>query len=376
MSLRRIIAASLLTGVGILSCADLAAVAQSPPGTVAFSLLGSTAIKGSDVVVDPSWFAGEWADYKTRFVAEDGRVVDNANGNVSHSEGQGYGLLLAAIAGDGEAFGRIWSWTKQKLYVRDDGLASWKWDEARHAIADPNNATDGDILIAWALDRGATRFDRPDYRDAARHIAQAIGHAVVVQGPSGPLLLPGVVGFTAPSQADGPVINLSYYVFPAFPRLKALAPEVDWDGVNATGLALLQASSFGPLRLPSDWVALGQGGPRPAARFPPLFGYDAIRIPLYLAWAGRVDDERQHRFSSLWSERENIGPFVIEIATGSMRQSLDGNGYRLIAALAACAVKSIPVPRELIQHRDALYYPETLRLLAYAAMEERNPQCL
>ncbi|MGI4765319.1 MAG: glycosyl hydrolase family 8 [Janthinobacterium lividum] len=350
---------------------------DTAPGPLVLAMPGAgKEPKQHDTMFDRTWFAKEWLDYKRRFVAEDGRVIDNANGNVSHSEGQGYGLLLSASAGDADTFASIWSWTKQNLYVREDGLASWKWDPARHAVADSNNATDGDILIAWALDRGATRFDRPDYREAAQRIAQAIGHTVVLQGPSGPLLLPGAVGFTAPSQADGPVINLSYYVFPAFARLKALAPEVDWDGVNATGLSLLRASSFGPLHLPTDWVALGHGAPRPAASFPPLFGYDAIRIPLYLAWAGRVDDERQHRFSSLWSERENIGPFVIEIATGSVRQNLEGTGYRLIAALAACSVKAIAIPDELLRHRDNLYYPETLRLLAYVAAKERHPQCL
>lgn len=325
---------------------------------------------------DHVWFAREWADYRRRFVTQEGRVVDNANGGVSHSEGQGYGLLLSAIAGDEEAFDRIWSWTRQNLYVRPDGLASWKWDPARKAVVDPNNASDGDILVAWALDRAADRFDRPDYRDAARPIARALGKTVVVPGPSGPILLPGAVGFVAPSQADGPVVNLSYYVFPAFARLKALAPEVDWDGVSATGLSLLQASSFGPLQLPTDWVALGGGGPRPATNFPPLFGYDAIRIPLYLAWSGRIDDERRHRFSSLWSEREDLGPFVIEIATGSVRQSFEGNGYRLVAALAACSVKNIAIPNALLHRRDALYYPATLRLLAYAAAKETHLPCL
>ena len=34
----------------------------------------------------------EWTSFKTRFVKDDGRVIDNANGGVSHSEGQGWGL--------------------------------------------------------------------------------------------------------------------------------------------------------------------------------------------------------------------------------------------------------------------------------------------
>ena len=50
------------------------------------------------------WFEAEWQIYASTFVTADGRIVDNANGNVSHSEGQGYGLLLAALADDFERF--------------------------------------------------------------------------------------------------------------------------------------------------------------------------------------------------------------------------------------------------------------------------------
>jgi endo-1,4-beta-D-glucanase Y len=41
----------------------------------------------------------EWSSYKESFVTEDGRVVDTANNGISHSESQGYGLILAVLAG-------------------------------------------------------------------------------------------------------------------------------------------------------------------------------------------------------------------------------------------------------------------------------------
>ncbi len=38
-----------------------------------------------------------WADtagsYKARFMMPDGRIIDTANGNVSHTEGQGFAML-------------------------------------------------------------------------------------------------------------------------------------------------------------------------------------------------------------------------------------------------------------------------------------------
>jgi endoglucanase len=53
-------------------------------------------------------------------VTEAGRVVDTAKGLISHSEGQGYGLLLAVAAGDRSTFDRIWGWTRANLAVRKD----------------------------------------------------------------------------------------------------------------------------------------------------------------------------------------------------------------------------------------------------------------
>ena len=63
-----------------------------------------------------------WKSYRSRFVTEAGRVVDTANSQISHSEGQGYGMLLAVAAMDRDAFDRIWGWTRANLMVRDDEL--------------------------------------------------------------------------------------------------------------------------------------------------------------------------------------------------------------------------------------------------------------
>jgi len=33
--------------------------------------------------------------YQSKFISPEGRVIDDANGGISHSEGQGYGMLIA-----------------------------------------------------------------------------------------------------------------------------------------------------------------------------------------------------------------------------------------------------------------------------------------
>src|ERR1043165_7962149 len=97
---------------------------------------------------DPEdYLVGAWWLYKSEFL-DGGRIIDRSNGNITHSEGQGYGMLLAVAADDRDTFGALWNWTEKELYIRGDSLAAWKWDpEASPHVSDPNNASDGDLLI-------------------------------------------------------------------------------------------------------------------------------------------------------------------------------------------------------------------------------------
>ncbi|MGO9392718.1 glycosyl hydrolase family 8, partial [Rhodoblastus sp.] len=185
-----------------------------------------------------------WTAYKARFVTEAGRVVDTANGGISHSESQGYGMLFAAAADDRVAFDRIWGWTRANLMARDDQLLAWRWEpNARPALADMNDAADGDILVAWALTEAAEFWGDVSYRIAARRIAVEVGRKLLLLGgKDGPLLLPAVAGFAKEDRPDGPVISLSYWVFPAFERLPIVAPEVDWSGLIQSGLTLIKTA--------------------------------------------------------------------------------------------------------------------------------------
>ena len=47
------------------------------------------------VLLPRAWADTAWESYKSRFMMADGRIVDTGNGNVSHTEGQGFAMLLA-----------------------------------------------------------------------------------------------------------------------------------------------------------------------------------------------------------------------------------------------------------------------------------------
>ena len=319
-----------------------------------------------------------WRAYKARFVTETGRVVDSANGGISHSEGQGYGMLLAVAANDRPAFDAIWGWTRANLMVRDDELIAWRWEpNARPAVADMNDASDGDLLVAWALTEAADAWGSLPYKIAARRIAVEVGRKLLLPHTNyGALLLPGVAGFAAEDRPDGPVVNLSYWVFPAFARLPLVAPDVDWAGLSRNGLELVKQTHFGPAKLPTEWISLHDAEPRPADGFPQRFAYNSIRIPLYIAWAGLGQREIYAPFVAAWQNNGRIAMPIVDAASGKPTDWLIEKGYTAVAALTACAANGTPLSQDDRRvHSNENYYSVTLNLLALIAGHMRYSSC-
>ena len=68
----------------------------------------------------PHPLAAVWDAWKAAYMEPNGRVVDLMQGGASHSESQGYGLLLAATMQDAYAFNTIDDWTTRHLRIRQD----------------------------------------------------------------------------------------------------------------------------------------------------------------------------------------------------------------------------------------------------------------
>ena len=64
----------------------------------------------------------DWRSFKAAYLRPEGRIVDTGNGGISHSEGQGYGMLLAEHAGDQETFDSLFGWTEHVLARKDVAL--------------------------------------------------------------------------------------------------------------------------------------------------------------------------------------------------------------------------------------------------------------
>jgi endoglucanase len=318
-----------------------------------------------------------WRMYAKRYISPEGRVIDDANGNASHSEGQGYAMLIAVRLNDSEVFARLWGWSRANLFVRNDQLPAWVWDpDTTPHTKDIDDASDGNMLMAWALMEGGRRWGIENYLADARKIARAVADSDTAPSRYGVVLLPGSHGFRGSDRPDGPVVNLSYWLFPAFRELKRAVPDFDWDAIAANGLSIIAAARFGNDKLPTDWISLAGAKAAPATGFPQVFGYDVVRVPLYLAWYRPSDRSALAVFAPLLTPSRMKAPSVIDIETGRARERFGGKGYNSILALLQCALNGSPFPREFYDVEPELYYPTTLHILALLAAYESYPACV
>ncbi len=346
-----------------------------PNAVVLAVLLLTTSLLMTEASSAPQIYETEWTRFTDRFVGPDGRVIDNANGNISHSESQGYGLLLAYLAEQPADFQRIWAFTQSEMLVRDDGLAAWRWepDKTPH-ISDINNATDGDILISYALALAGRKWRKVAYLQAAARIATGILSQTVKVHGSRTILLPAVDGFSSESRPDGPVINPSYLIFEAFPVLDVIVPSPSWNALTQDGLDLINRARFGPSRLPPEWLALG-GVPKPAEGFDPVFSYNAIRIPLYLIRSGNTDAALLDRLAGGIAGSDGEAS-VVDLKTGQALEPLSDAGYRIIVDALSCITKGTPVQPKNLAFEPVNYYPAALQLLSLAYLREFHPDCV
>jgi endo-1,4-beta-D-glucanase Y len=279
--------------------------------------------------------AAEWRAFRTRFIQQDGRVLDTGNGGQSHSEGQGWALLFAQRCDDREGFARVLDWTNRVLRRPDDALFAWHVRPGPAAVVDdPNNATDADLTIAWALLEAGRRWNVSAYRAQGRAIASDVLRLLVRESGGRRVLIPGLRGF---EERDGLVLNPSYYVFPALGVLAESVPDPAWVELAADGLELLREAAFGRWRLVPDWLSLPhqQGAaPRPARGRPPRFSYDAVRVPLYLVWAGLAQEPAVAACGGFWGDpAQHLPPAWADLTNDTVSPLQAPTGMLAIARL-------------------------------------------
>jgi endoglucanase len=314
----------------------------------------------------------DWNSFKNRFVSEDGRVIDVRQDKTSHSEGQGYAMLLAVKHNDREAFDRIWTWTRANIGVRQgDALLAWSWGRRPTGdweVRDYNNASDGDTLVAWALLLADRNWPEQGYLQAGKTLIESIREHLVLKKGGRLQLLPGYFGF----QRDGKVIlNPSYWIFEAYDCFARVDKRSFWTSLKQDALQLSSALTFGHLNLPADWAMITESGFELNEARSTHFGYEAVRIPLYMAWDN--NSEALHRFDAAISTFKRLGmiPVFVDLAEDSCSLFAASGGVYAVFARACQEIGRTELSRrwwkraeEKVQQETDDYYSHVLYLLA------------
>ena len=316
-------------------------------------------------------FAKDWQVFAQRFY-EDGRIVDTGNDGISHSEGQGYGMLFAAVAGDKTRFDELWRWTRVTLQ-RDDGLFSWRYrpcpEYSAACVDDPNNASDGDVLIAWALYRAAQVWGSQTYRQQAITILNAIEDKLIVTRQGQPLLLPGEAGFM---NDDGLQLNLSYWIFPAFSDFYALTNQPVWQQLSEQGQILLKQARWGNWKLPADWVSYKDGELHLQNTLHTDYGYNACRIPLHVVWQKQFDNSLLSSFLNFYDQQ--AVPATVDVKNGNTADHSWSKGMATVADVVAYrAGKSVRKPQIMLGDEQDYYSASLIMLSQLALMDTESP---
>ncbi len=320
----------------------------------------------------------EWEAYKERFISPDGRVIDFLQGQISHSEGQGYGMLLAALRDDPRTFSLLWKWTQDNLRMRKgDALLAWKWGRTpngKWAVLDYNNATDGDILVAWSLLQGSRRWKNETYRTQAAEIIRSLRENVVLERRGRLWVLPAYYGFVL---KEGEVLNPSYWVLPAFRDFADAEEPKFWRKVHGDSLEALKTSAFGRMGLPADWVLVKESGTSIYQERSRFFGYEAVRTLLHLAWDGSLKALPGPKALLEMSRKLGYVPRNVDLVLNNISLEEGPGGFYAVYGRAAKDLGEGDFSRSLyqraaekIQAEKDDYYSHTLYLLAH---EEIKP---
>ena len=310
--------------------------------------------------------ADGWSSYKSRFLKSDGRIIDTGNKGVSHTEGQGYGMLLAVANNDRATFDLLWQWTRAHLHNPQNDLFYWRYvPDAADPVADKNDASDGNVLIAWALQRAAQKWGG-DYQQDSDRIQRAIIKLNVIDYAGHKVMLPGANGFNKSSYV---VLNPSYFLFAAWQAFAQQSHLRVWNTLIDDGMTLLGEMQFGKTALPLDWVALNaDGSVAPAVGYSNRFSYDAIRVPLNIWWYD-PQSLRLVPFQHVWQgyPRQTTPAWFDVLANSPAPYNMEGG----LTAVRDLTLNQTGHLSDRIQPEQN-YFSASLQLLVWLAWQEKG----
>lgn len=316
-----------------------------------------------------------WDEYKSYFISHDGRVMDYYNNQMSHSEGQSYGMFLAVANNDKATFDKLWQWTKDNLGVRGDNLFAWQWakrPDGQWKVIDYNNATDGDVLIAYALLKAKEKWAGGNYKNEALKIIRSLRENLAVKWNDLTFLLPGYFGFV---KENGFVLNPSYLIYPAYRSFAEVDEKSFWKKVYKDSLILIAKTRYGSLQLAADWIIAKDDSVSILYEKGTHFGLDAVRTLLYLSWEEEMlFPEGLRNMLDIYQKLGHI-PSWVDVANDSISLKPASAGIYAIYARAAKKIGEDTLSKRLLKEAGEKlpyekndYYSFSLYLLASTEM--------
>lgn len=292
-------------------------------------------------------------EFLGRHVSNSGVFTDTYHG-VSHTEGIGVSLLFSAWLQDWSRFETIYQ--KLQAHKRTDGLYSWKVKDGK--VLDKNNASDGELYILWGLVCAQSRGFKPTWlAEQILQLESAVVTRLLANTQHGRILKPGVLGFVDVRNVY--TVNLSYVLLPLVNELtKSGAHRQSWLELQDTFLNMASYAYFGDYGLPADWLDLSDPvAPSSKPGLAPRFSYDAVRIPLFLFWAGQKNHPVVRRVKSFY---ETTGKSWADLRTGELSSyGLNPAQHNLLELMTGKPVA--------VQELASDYYQASLQILILAA---------
>jgi endoglucanase len=311
-----------------------------------------------------------WNSFRTKFVSDEGRVVDRSlPQHVTTSEGQAYALMFALIANDRASFDLILRWTENNLASGDltSQLPAWNWGkrpEGGWGVIDSNAATDADLWIAYALNEAGRLWKTPKYSALAELLAARILREEAAEIPGlGLALLPGPKGFH-PDDVTWR-FNPSYLPIQIVRRFAVIYPDSGWKKIADTSLAIIVNSA--PSGFVQEWTdyEAGKGFLVDSSAAPPGAGFNAIRVYL---WSGMLDS-RDPAFPVLLKK---LAPMVHHVASnGTLLREINTPGGT-IRESASAGFSSALLPFLKASNHSASLHQQKQRIVALAPLERTD----
>lgn len=266
------------------------------------------------------------------YVSSSGRVKRIDQGGDTVSEGQAYGMLMAAALGERKTFDSIWSWTRANL-MQSDGLLAYHWSGGHVVSATP--AADADLESARALLLAGRRFGERSITRAAISLGKAILAHETARAGRLDLLIAGPWA----SKGSYVVVDPSYIDPAALGALAAATGNPRFSQLASDGRTLVNELTR---PLPPDWATVNTttGVPTPVSAAsstsgPGMFTFDAPRTLVWFAVGPAAADRTA--VARAWSVFSATAPkdIVTEHQLDGAPAGSDHNPVTLVAVAAA-----------------------------------------